>query len=363
MKTIKTLLLATVLLPLTAMAQDKKKTIEVPDWMANLTERIQFNGYAQAGYTWRNQDGKNTNTLDVKRTLLWAKARITDRWSFLFMHDFSSVVQEFYTDYRVSNDKALSVRFGQFKNSFSLENPLSPTKMELIDVYSQGVTYLSGCGSDPLYGVQYGRDLGLMLYGNLFQNHLYYEMAVMQGQGINIKDKNNQKDVILRLDYRPVDNFRIVTSGQLGTGHAVAESKYNPTIAKDEDYKRNRWSAGAEWKSHVAGVDYWKNRAASVHGEVLGGKDGDVKSIGAYVTGCVPVCDALDVVGSVDYFNYNTDAKMKQTNVTLGLQHWFYRLCRVQLQYTLSCPDHMAVADNPDNKTYGTLQAQVQVGF
>ena len=329
MKTIKTLLLATVLLPLTAMAQDKKKTIEVPDWMANLTERIQFNGYAQAGYTWRNQDGKNTNTLDVKRTLLWAKARITDRWSFLFMHDFSSVVQEFYTDYRVSNDKALSVRFGQFK----------------IDVYSQGVTYLSGCGSDPLYGVQYGRDLGLMLYGNLFQNHLYYEMAVMQGQGINIKDKNNQKDVILRLDYRPVDNFRIVTSGQLGTGHAVAESKYNPTIAKDEDYKRNL----------LLLLLYL--------GEVLGGKDGDVKSIGAYVTGCVPVCDALDVVGSVDYFNYNTDAKMKQTNVTLGLQHWFYRLCRVQLQYTLSCPDHMAVADNPDNKTYGTLQAQVQVGF
>ena len=357
MKRKKILLAILLLVPLTVMGQDKKKTIEMPDWMANLTERIELHGYGQAGYTWKQQDGKQTNTADLKRMLFWAKARITDRWSFLFMHDFSSVVQEFYTDFRVTNDRALTVRFGQFKNSYTLENPLSPTKIELIDVYSQGVTYLSGCGSDPLFGVQYGRDLGLMIYGDLFKNHLYYELAVMQGQGINIKDKNNKKDVIARLDIRPVENFRVVVSGQLGTGHAVATSKYNPDIKVGDDYKRNRWSAGAEWKSHVKGVDYWKNRAASVHGEVLGGKDGDVKSWGGYLTGCVPVCKALDVIGSADYFNFNTDAKMEQTNVTLGVQHWFYRTCRAQLQYTLSNPCNM------NQKHYSTLQAQLQVAF
>ena len=346
-----------LLLPLTALGQDKKKTIEVPDWMANITERFEFHGYGQAGYTWKQQDGKQTNTLDLKRMLFWVKGRITDRWSFMFMHDFSSVVQEFYTDYRITNNKALTVRFGQFKNSYTLENPLSPTKMELIDVYSQGVTYLSGCGSDPLFGVQYGRDLGLMIYGDLLKNHLYYELAVMQGQGVNVKDKNNKKDVIARVDVRPVENFRVVVTGQLGTGHAVAESKYNPDVHVGDDYKRNRWSAGAEWKSRVKGVDYWKTRAASVHGEVLGGQDGDVKSFGAYVTGCVPVCQALDVVGSVDYFNYNTDADMKQTNFTLGVQHWFFRTCRAQVQYTLANPCNLG------QKHYGTLQAQVQVAF
>ena len=322
------LLTAVAFMSLTVAAQEqgKKKTIEVPDWVANLKERIELHGYGQAGYTWKRQDGKSTNTVDLKRTLFWAKARITDRWSFLFMHDFSSVVQEFYTDFRITNNNALTVRFGQFKNSYTLENPLSP-------------------------------DLGLMLYGNLFANHLYYELAVMQGQGINVKDKNNQKDVILRLDYRPVENWRIVASGQLGTGHAIAESKYNPAIAVGEDYKRNRWSAGAEWKSHVAGVDYWKNRAACVHGEVLGGRDGDVNSWGAYITGSVPVCKILDVVGSVDYFNYNTDAKMQQTNITVGVQHWFYRTCRAQVQYTLANPVNMG------QEHYSTLQAQLQVAF
>ena len=338
-----------------ARAQQQKTKSDEPQWLKKLSERITLNGYAQAGYTWRHQDGEQTNSLDLKRTLLWAKAQITDRWSFLFMHDFSSVVQEFYTDYRLTNDRGLTLRVGQFKNCYSLENPLSPTKMELIDVYSQGATYLAGCGSDPLFGVNYGRDLGIEIYGYLFKDHLFYELAMMQGSGVNRKDRNNQKDVLAKLDFRPVENWRIVVSGQLGKGNAVAESKYNPNIKVGENYTRNRWSAGAEWKSHVKGVDYWKNRAASVHGEVLGGKDGEVNSFGAYATGCVPVCQVLDVVGSVDYFNYNTDMDWKQTNLTAGVQHWFYKQCRVQLQYTYS------IAEKQSN--YGTLQAQVQVAF
>ena len=47
------------------------------------------------------------------------------------MHDFNSVVQEFYTDYRVTKDNAMTVRFGQFKHSYTMENPLSPTMLEM----------------------------------------------------------------------------------------------------------------------------------------------------------------------------------------------------------------------------------------
>ena len=89
-------LLACTVLP--AVAQDENNI----DWNKELKERITVNGYAQAGYTYSNIDGTKTNTLDLKRTLLWAKARITDRWSFLFMTDFNSQVQEFYTDFRIT---------------------------------------------------------------------------------------------------------------------------------------------------------------------------------------------------------------------------------------------------------------------
>lgn len=339
-------------LHLFAQGTEKEST---PFWLADLSERIELHGYAQAGYTWNNQDDAETNTFDVKRVLFWAKAKVTDRWSFLFMHDFSSVVQEFYTDYRFSKKNEMNVRFGQFKNSLSMQNPLSPTKLELIDCYSQAVVYLTGCGSDPLNGVQYGRDLGLMVYGDLFNNKLHYELAIMNGSGINKKDNNNHKDVIGKLEYRIKPNLRVVATGQLGKGHALAESKYCPNIPIGENYTRDRWSFGAEWKEHTEGVDYWKNRTAQLQTEILGGRDGNNHSIGAYATMCLPVCQALDIIASADYFNYNTDLGLKQTNLVIGVQHWFYKNCRLQVQYTHANP--------AKQKHYGYLQTQVQVAF
>ena len=78
-----------------AMGQQKSSET---DWLKDFTSRITLNGYAQGGWSYQNPNEVKTNSYNLKRTLLWAKARITDRWSFMFMHDFSSVVQEYYTD-------------------------------------------------------------------------------------------------------------------------------------------------------------------------------------------------------------------------------------------------------------------------
>ena len=86
----------------------------LPDWSKDLMSRIQLHGYAQGGYNYSHKGGEDTNTFEIKRVLFWANAQITDRWSFLFMHDFSSVVQEYYTDYRLTNNKALTVRLDYF---------------------------------------------------------------------------------------------------------------------------------------------------------------------------------------------------------------------------------------------------------
>ena len=301
------------------------------DWLKDVSDRIQLHGYAQGGYNFTRKGGDNTNTFEIKRVLFWANARITDRWSFLFMHDFSSVVQEFYTDYRITKNKALTVRLGQFKNGLSLENPLSPTAMEAIDVYSEGVTFLTGCGSDPLMGVQYGRDLGLALFGETNNGKFRYELEIMNGQGINKKDGNNFKDFIGRLEYRPVKGLNLVATGQIGRGHNIikAEDKqpfsvYNPNIAPGANYKRNRWTAGFDYKSPQF----------NVHGEYLEGYDADVVSRGAYLTGSVPLgTPKLEFVGSYDFFNYNTALGMDQHKAIAGFQYWFFKKCRIQLQY------------------------------
>jgi hypothetical protein len=240
------------------------------------------------------------------------------------MHDFSSVVQEYYTDFRITNNKMLMVRLGQFKTGLSYENPLSPTSQEAIDVYSEGVAFLTGCGSDPLLGVQYGRDLGLSLFGESNDGKFRYELDIMNGQGINKKDGNAEKDFIGRLEWRPTVGLNVVATGQLGRGHAVAKSFYNPSIEVGQNYKRNRWTAGFDYKS----------KCINLHGEYLEGRDGKATSRGAYVTGSVSlVQDKLDFVGSYDFFNFNTDLGMDQHKAIAGLQYWFYKKCRFQIQY------------------------------
>ena len=344
---------------LCTMANAQQKDSDI-DWMKDFTSRITLNGYAQGGWSYQDPNGQKTNAYNLKRTLLWAKARITDRWSFMFMHDFSSVVQEFYTDYRLSKGNELTVRLGQFKHSYTMENPMSPTQLELVDVYSQAVLYLAGEGPDPLNGVNYGRDMGLEVYGDLAKGVLHYELALMSGQGINRKDLNNQKDFIAKLELRPVDGFRVVASGYLGTGCAVGTAKWNPDIQVGDNYKRNRYSIGAEYKTQAyAGGKYKEARPASIRAEWLGGQDGKVGSRGGYVTTCIPVVDALDIVASGETYDRNTKVEgWDQTNLTIGLQYWFYKKCRMQLQYT-----RCLCGENISSKDYNSVQAQMQVAF
>ena len=338
------------------MAQQQQGEI---DWMKDLTSRITLNGYAQGGWSYQNPNGKDQNAFNLKRTLLWAKARITDRWSFLFMHDFSSVVQEFYTDFRVTKGNEMTIRLGQFKHSYTMENPLSPTQLELIDVYSQVVLYLAGEGPDPLHGVNYGRDMGLEVFGDLLDNKLHYELALMSGQGINRKDLNNQKDFLAKIEVRPIDGLRLVASNYIGKGHAVGTAAWNPDIQVGDNYKRNRYSVGAEYKTHAyTGSKYKEARPASIRAEWLGGEDGKVGSRGGYITSSIPVVDALAVVASAETYDRNTKVDgWDQTNLTIGLQYWFYKKCRMQLQYT------RCLLGNQLGKDYNWLQAQVQVAF
>ena len=317
-----------MLFSLTASAQEKKEI----NWLEELKSRITINGYMQGGYEYSDKGGQTTSTFNFKRAIFWGRARITDRWSFMFMNNFalSKGVLEFWTDYRVTNDKALTVRIGQFQHPFSLESPLTPTMLELVDITSQAV----------------------------FNDHFHYELAVMNGQGINVADGNSDKDVILKLEYRPSKEFRIVASGQKGRGHAVNTCAWNPDVAIGDDYRRDRVSFGGEAKIPTVLGRKSTSGGICLRSEFLAGKDGEVGSRGAYLTGSVALGKGLDVIASADYYDRNTsESGWQQTNLTGGMQYWFYPKCRLQLQYTHSFCGHLMGDD------YNRVQAQVQVAF
>ena len=184
----------------------KAQDTHLNDVVNTLKERISLAGYAQVGYTYDDAGEKASNTFDIKRVIFMARGKITDKWSCYFMYSFANTgkILEAYTEYQFLPQ--LTARIGQFKTMYTIENPMSPCFVELINCYSQAVNYLAGInGSDPLYGSNSGRDMGILIYGDLFKKKLSYNFAVMNGQGINLKDKNNQKDIVGSLMVHPLD--------------------------------------------------------------------------------------------------------------------------------------------------------------
>ena len=160
-----------------------------------LKERISLAGYAQVGYTYDDAGEKGQQYLRSSNApYSWHAARLPTNGRATSCT--ASPIPERYWKL-IRNTwfcPQLTARIGQFKTMYTIENPMSPCFVELINCYSQAVNYLAGInGSDPPYGSNSGRDMGILIYGDLFKKKLSYNLAVMNGQGINLKDKNNQK--------------------------------------------------------------------------------------------------------------------------------------------------------------------------
>ena len=318
----------------------------------DLASRINISGYFQGGYMANEEE----NRFEFRRAVLIADAQITDKWRMTVIPELrSSQVLEAYVEYKVS--PALQVRFGQYKNPFSIENQLSPTVMEFVNLCALSTDYFSAQGPiDALVGGHSGRDQGLMLHGNLLQakrgyHALQYNLALMNGQGMNVRDGNNHKDIIATLGYKPCKEALISASIWEGRGHAIDNSAYVPTVAIGDNYRRARWSVGGELRTSL--FDF--------RSEYMAGRDANVRSKGYYTTGTLHVTNDIDLSLSYDYVNRNKamgDAA-KQTNYAVGASYWFYPRCRLQLAYT-----HTNTHDDVLNPAAGNLlQAGFQVRF
>lgn len=324
---------------------------ETTNEIANtLRERIKLSGYIQGAYSYEQEE----NTFELKRAVLMADGQITQKWRAYYMFDLKGAkTLEAYTEYKFCN--GVQVRLGQYKNPFSIENPISPTLIEQIECYSLVSNYLIGIdSSDPLYGGHGGRDQGLMVFGNFIDQGSYfalgYQLAVMNGQGINIKDRNKKKDLIATVNYKPCQEAILSASIWEGRGNVVGESPYNPGLKVGDDYRRARWAVGAEVKTPLA----------DLRSEYMAGRDASVRSQGYYVTGNLHITNKLDLIASYDYLQRNKDMgdAAKQTNYIGGLQYWFYPRCRLQVVYTYRDNLH-----DPNQEGGNLLQAQVQVRF
>ena len=147
------ILLSCILLSATCILKAQNACLN--DVVNTLKDRISLSGYAQVGYTYDDAGEGTSNTFDIKRVIFMARGKITDKWSAYFMYSFANTgkILEAYTEYRFLPQ--LTARIGQFKTMYTIENPMSPCFVELINCYSQAVNYLAGINGRNGYGAYF----------------------------------------------------------------------------------------------------------------------------------------------------------------------------------------------------------------
>ena len=183
-----------------------------------------ISGYLQTGYNY-NSVGEGLSTFQVKRLRLIIGGDI-NRFSYkIQLEGFNGVnvgsrwekqkliqILDAYAQYSFID--ALQLRVGQFSSPLGYENYLiSPLTNVTID-------YACICNKMVLRNAvgyaysDYGRDLGIMLSGNLLSNIdgtplIQYNIALTNGHLPSVNDNNKSKDIIASLTFWPTKLWNI----------------------------------------------------------------------------------------------------------------------------------------------------------
>lgn len=301
---------------------------------ARLDRIPRISGYVQAGYEWSDE----SSSFFIKRVRLDLRGDIARKLDYRVQLEFASSpkIVDAYLQYRPF--RQLNFKLGEYKIPFTIENTdYVPLKFELIE-YPLALQRLMGfaepIGGRMVGGVMQGgetlkdtgRDMGLTLYGTLVECEgralLSYDVGVLNGAGINLRDNNRSKDVVARLTLRPVRGLTL--SGSWYGGEYGADCLERQRVSAGVCYDRGRGVVRGEWIGGRTGYAATEEYAA-----------GTFDSSGWYVLGGVRVTPSLMPVVRYDTLLSDTASDdSRQTNWTAGILWHPVKYLRCQLNYT-----------------------------
>ncbi len=295
-----------------------------------LKDRIVVGGYAQFGTNYVKTEGHESSAMVIRKVELLAKGQITDKWTFGFTGQFHNqfLIKDLFMQYEIA--KAFRVRVGQFKTPFTMENNIAPFFSDFITGCSAPGTYFIGVAGDPLCSGTAGRDMGIELNGDLAGDMINYRLMVMNGNGINASDDNMPKVFGGSLAITPLSGVKLHSSFIAGRQKALGAIT---GIAIGDEYNRTRISVGAQLEAG----------RFSLLGEYMYGKDDERGGRGLYAIGKANLFKGFDVIAGYDRLIRDTAVSdAVQESLYAGVQYWFYKNCRFQLQYNYISPEEAA---------------------
>ena len=354
----------------------KKQTIELPSWLSN----VKLSGYGMIQYQYSGQKNAESNSFNIRMGRIALEGRIADDFYWKTQIQFNGNTSNLGSSPRMVDLFAewqkydyFKVKIGQFKNPFTFENPMHPIDQGFMG-YSQNVSKLAGFSDRAGEHASNGRDIGLQLQGDFLKNAngrnlLHYQIGVFNGQGINTKDVDNQKNVIGGVWVMPVSGMRIGAFGWTGSyarkgnwTETVADptSSVTPDATKEIthtnevrslnqnryafsfEYKKDGWTVRSEY-IHSTGKAFDKSitnfNDANAKDCNLNAKIGD-KAQGVYGLVIAPLAQLpknsrIDIKARYDMYQPNGKNNMQKTQYEAGLNFHIGKRITILTEYAL----------------------------
>jgi len=264
------------------------------------------------------------------------------------------------------------IKFGEFKRPFTFENPYHPCDQGFYN-FSQSISKLSGMTDRNGEQMSNGRDIGVQMQGDLFKardNHywLHYQAGVFNGQGINVSEVDNKKDIIGGFWIVPLKGLRVGAFGWKGNyarkfSETDAATNTTKTVIKSVD--RNRYSFGFDY-----GNNDWTFRSEYVHSEgkafanntltdgTINTKLGD-EADGWYAAVICPVKkDVFHLKARYDVYRQNATWASSNNQYEIGADYLINKQLKLQV-------DYIRVNDrtSPIDHNYNMIDCQMMIKF
>ena len=342
---------------LTTAGAQEKKGIQLPSWLSN----VKLSGYGMLQYQYSGQKGAESNSFNVRMGRISLEGRIAQDFYWKTQIQFNGNTSTLGNSPRMVDLFAewqkyefFKVKIGQFKNPFTFENPMNPIDQGFMG-YAQNVSKLAGFSDRAGEHSSNGRDIGLQFQGDFLKNSngrnlLHYQIGVFNGQGINTKDVDNQKNIIGGVWVMPVKGMRIGAFGwtgsyaRKGTWTTIEQdltSSATPTPTKEVTHSgvrklsQNRYAFSAEYKAndwtfrseyiHSTGLAFSKSinnfNDANASDCTVNEKIGN-KAQGVYALVIAPIVSKkLYAKARYDMYEANGKTDMMKTQYEVGLNY------------------------------------------
>lgn len=310
-----------------------------------------LSGYAIGQYQYSGKYNSESNTFSLRMVRLSLDGRILNDFAYKLQGQVNGNTTTLGESPRIvdvfiewQKYDFIKIKVGQFKRPFTFENPMNPIDQGFMS-YAQNVTNLSGFNDRTGEHSSNGRDIGIQLQGDLLKIKegralLHYQIGVFNGQGINTKDVDNQKDIIGGLWVMPISGMRLGAFGWTGS-YARKDNNGIKSLSKRRyaisgEYVTNDWTFRSEY-IHSTGYGFKTvyNDKTNLSETEVDYEKGN-KADGFYALAIAPIIkNKFHVKARYDMYRPSAEWNNSKAYYEIGADYEFVKNLKISAEYIL----------------------------